>query len=252
MVSFAFKIPVVPLHAWLTSAHVEAPTAGSMILAGLLLKLGSYGFIRFVHGLFPEVVAQNRELLCAVVVVATIYALFAAYRQTDLKRLLAFSSIIHMNFSIWALCSGTTEGLAAVVHTSIHHGLVATALFFIVGSLYERRGVRNIQYYSGIASVFPETTKWFWFFMFANAGLPFLSGFPGELASVTAILADNHLPGLLTLIPLFGNTAFIFVMTSRVTLGAPLRYVDSKTGEYIEYPPDMTRSEDLVMRYLAV
>lgn len=152
---FAFKVPLYPVHSWLTVAHVEAPTAGSVILASLMLKLGGYGLCRFVVALLPDVTLYFQNIVMTVCLVGFVYATVSAYRQLDLKRFVAYTSIAHMHFIILALFTLTDVGYWGSVHSMISHGFISSGLFLLVGSLYDRFGVRNISYYSGLADQMP-------------------------------------------------------------------------------------------------
>jgi NADH-quinone oxidoreductase subunit M len=181
-IAFAVKVPIVPLHTWLADAHTEAPTAGSVILAGVLLKMGGYGFIRFNMTLFPEATVDLADILAVLGVVGIVYGAAVAVVQPDVKRLVAYSSISHMGFVVLGLFALTSQGLSGGVFVMISHGLVTGALFLLVGMLYERRHTRLIDDYGGIASVMPIYAGIFLYMAFASIGLPGLSGFVGEFA----------------------------------------------------------------------
>ena len=147
---FAFKIPMVPFHLWLPQAHVEAPTAGSMILAALLLKLGTYGYLRFTVTMFPEAAAYFAPLIIALAILSILFASLTAISQTDLKRIIAYSSIAHMNFVVLGIFSFTHQGIDGSIYLMIAHGIVSPALFFCIGVVYDRYHTRSIKYYSGL------------------------------------------------------------------------------------------------------
>ena len=181
-IAFAVKVPIVPLHTWLADAHTEAPTAGSVILAGVLLKMGAYGFIRFNMTLFPEATVDLAWGLALLGTIGIVYGAVVAIVQPDVKRLVAYSSISHMGFVILGLFALTSQGLSGGVFVMLSHGLITGALFLLVGMLYDRRHTRLIDDYGGIASVMPIYAGFFLYMAFASIGLPPLSGFVGEFA----------------------------------------------------------------------
>jgi len=178
--AFASKVPMVPVHLWLPEAHVEAPTAGSVILAGVLLKLGTYGFIRFSLPLFPKASFFFTPLVYTIAVVGIIYTSFTAIRQTDFKRIIAYTSIAHMNVVILGIFSFNNVGIEGAILQSLSHGFVASALFLVIGVVYDRYRTRLVQYYGGLASVMPIYIFIFLFFTLANIGFPGTSSFVGE------------------------------------------------------------------------
>jgi NADH-quinone oxidoreductase subunit M len=179
-VAFAVKVPIVPFHTWLPDAHTEAPTAGSVILAGVLLKMGGYGLIRFNLTLFPKAATDLALVLSVLGVVGIVYGAIVAIVQPDLKRLVAYSSISHMGFVVLGVFALTVQGISGGVFVMLSHGLVTGALFLLVGMLYERRHTRMIEDYGGVASVMPIYAGLFLYMAFASIGLPGLSGFIGE------------------------------------------------------------------------
>jgi proton-translocating NADH-quinone oxidoreductase chain M len=179
--AFACKVPMIPVHLWLPEAHVEAPTAGSVILAGVLLKLGAYGFIRFSLPLFPKASFFFTPLVYTVAVIGIIYASFTAIRQTDFKRVIAYTSIAHMNLVVLGIFSFNSLGIEGAILQSLSHGFVASALFLIIGVVYDRYGTRIVHYYGGLATVMPVFVTLFLFFTLANVSFPGTSSFIGEL-----------------------------------------------------------------------
>ena len=179
--SFAVKVPMWPVHTWLPDAHVEAPTAGSMILAGVLLKMGGYGFIRFSLPMFPEASAYFAPLIFILSIIAVIYTSLVALAQTDMKKLIAYSSVAHMGFVTIGIFTLTEEGIAGAMFQMISHGLVSAALFFCVGVVYDRLHTREISAYGGVADAMPRYAVYFMFMMLASVGLPGTSGFVGEM-----------------------------------------------------------------------
>nr|YP_011008376.1 NADH dehydrogenase subunit 4 [Sporochnus bolleanus]WBP70347.1 NADH dehydrogenase subunit 4 [Sporochnus bolleanus] len=189
--SFAAKVPMLPVHIWLPEAHVEAPTAGSVILAGILLKLGSYGFLRFSLGLFPAACIYFTPLIFSLSLFGVVYASLTAIRQTDLKRLIAYTSVAHMNLVMIGLFTGTVIGVEAAILQSLSHGFVSSALFLIIGVLYDRWHSRVIKYYGGLTHTMPIFILIFLFFTMANLGLPGTSSFVGEFLLLVSAFGAN-------------------------------------------------------------
>jgi NADH-quinone oxidoreductase subunit M len=178
--AFAIKVPMFPLHTWLPDAHVEAPTGGSVILAGVLLKLGTYGFLRFNRPLFPDAWDFFAPLIMVLAVVGILYGAFVALVQPDIKKLVAYSSVSHLGFVMLGLAAGTQASTQGAILQMINHGLSTGALFLLVGMIYERRHTRLIEDYGGIAGVVPIFTGIFMVVTLASIGLPGLNGFVGE------------------------------------------------------------------------
>ena len=178
--SFASKVPMLPVHLWLPEAHVEAPTTGSVILAGILLKLGTYGFIRFSLPLFPEACFYYAPFVYAISATGIVYTSLTAIRQSDFKRIIAYTSIAHMNLVMLGIFSFNTIGIEGALLQSISHGFVASALFLIIGVVYDRHHTRMVKYFGGLVHVMPIYTFIFLFFTMANIGLPGTSSFVGE------------------------------------------------------------------------
>jgi len=179
-IAFAIKVPIFPFHTWLPDAHTDAPTAGSVILAGVLLKMGAYGFLRFNLTLFPEASVDLALYVGILGVIGIIYGAAVAIVQPDIKRLVAYSSVSHMGFVILGIFALTSQGLSGAVFIMISHGLVTGALFLLIGMIYERRHTRMISEYGGLAKIMPIYAGIFLFMAFASVGLPGLSGFVGE------------------------------------------------------------------------
>jgi NADH-quinone oxidoreductase subunit M len=180
--AFAIKVPIFPLHTWLPDAHVEAPTAGSVILAGVLLKMGTYGFLRFAVPFFPEVALGHTVSLIMVTLAVTgiIYGALVALVQPDIKKLVAYSSVSHLGFVMLGIWAGTVQSIQGALMVMIGHGFSTGALFFLVGMLYERRHTREIAAFGGIARVAPVFSAIFTVVALASVGLPGLNGFVGE------------------------------------------------------------------------
>ncbi len=182
--SFAVKMPMWPVHTWLPDAHVEAPTAGSVILAAILLKMGGYGFLRFSLPMFPSASHDFAPLIFALSVVAIIYTSLVALMQEDIKKLIAYSSVAHMGFVTMGIFAATTQGIAGGIFQMISHGIVSGALFLCVGVVYDRIHTREIAAYGGLVNRMPLYAAVFMVFTLANVGLPGTSGFVGEFLSV--------------------------------------------------------------------
>ena len=178
--AFAIKVPMFPLHTWLPDAHVEAPTAGSVLLAGVLLKLGTYGLLRFNLGLFPQASVDFVPVMATLAVIGIVYGAVVAIVQPDLKKLVAYSSVSHLGFIVLGVFALTAAGIQGAVIQNINHGLTTGALFLLVGMIYERRHTKKIADFGGLAKVMPIYAGVFLFTAFASIGLPGLNGFVGE------------------------------------------------------------------------
>ncbi len=183
--SFAVKMPMWPVHTWLPDAHVQAPTAGSVILAGILLKLGGYGFILFNLPMFPVASQMFTPLVFTLSVIAVVYTSLVAFRQTDIKKLIAYSSVAHMGFVTMGIFAGNDTGVQGAVFQMLSHGLISGALFLCVGVIYDRMHTREIAFYGGLTARMPWYAAIFLMFTMANVGLPGTSGFIGEVLTMT-------------------------------------------------------------------
>ncbi len=183
--SFAVKMPMWPVHTWLPDAHVQAPTAGSVILAGILLKLGGYGFILFNVPMFPVASQMFQPLVLTLSVIAVVYTSLVAFRQTDIKKLIAYSSVAHMGFVTMGIFAGNAQGMQGAVFQMLSHGLISGALFLCVGVVYDRMHTREIAFYGGLTQRMPWYAAIFLMFTMANVGLPGTSGFVGEILTMT-------------------------------------------------------------------
>jgi len=191
LASFAVKLPMWPVHTWLPDAHVEAPTAGSVILAAILLKMGGYGFLRFSLPMFPDASLAYAPLMFALGVAAILYTSLVAFAQKDMKKLIAYSSVAHMGFVTLGVFSGTFQGAQGAVFQMISHGIVSGALFLSVGIVYDRMHTREIAAYGGLADRMPIYAFVFMVFTMANVGLPGTSGFIGEFLTLLGTFRVN-------------------------------------------------------------
>jgi NADH-quinone oxidoreductase subunit M len=185
--SFAVKMPMWPVHTWLPDAHVEAPTAGSVILAGILLKLGGYGFLRFNLPMFPDASAFFTPLVMTLSTIAIVYTSLVAWRQTDIKKLIAYSSVAHMGFVTMGIFAGNELGVQGAIFQMLSHGLISGALFLCVGVVYDRMHTREIAFYGGLVERMPWYAATFLLFTMANVGLPGTSGFIGEMTTMVGV-----------------------------------------------------------------
>ncbi len=203
-IGFAIKIPVVPFHTWLPDAHVEAPTAISVILAGILLKVGGYGLIRAGILIFPDGLIHYSWLLGMLGVLSIIYGAMNALASKDLKRLIAYSSVSHMGFVLLGIASISSEGFGGAIYQMISHGVISAALFLIAGVLYDRTHDRMIENYSGLAQQMPKYTVFVVIFFFASLGLPGFSGFIAEVFVLLGSFSSEYLPGWMMITATFG------------------------------------------------
>ena len=217
--AFAIKVPMFPFHTWLPDAHVEAPTAGSMVLAGVLLKMGAYGFLRFVLPMTPDAVDETRGLMIVLSLVAIIYGALVAMVQPDLKKLVAYSSVSHMGFVTLGIFTATATGLDGALLQMLSHGLVSPALFFAVGVVYERTHTRQINELGGLASRMPIYAAILGFFMLASLGLPMLSGFVGEFLILVSAFEYSIPVGSIAALGVILAAAYMLWMYQRVVLG---------------------------------
>ncbi len=217
--SFAVKVPMWPVHTWLPDAHVEAPTAGSVILAGVLLKMGAYGFLRFSLPLLPEASAMFAPFIFTLSVVAVIYTSFVALAQEDMKKLIAYSSVAHMGIVTLGIFTFNAQGLSGALYTMLSHGIVSGALFLCVGVLYDRVHSREIARYGGIAKIMPAFALVFMLFTMASVALPGLAGFPGELLVIVGAWRVNPWVALGAATGMVLGAAYMLFLYRRVAFG---------------------------------
>ncbi len=221
--SFAVKVPMWPVHTWLPDAHVEAPTAGSVILAGVLLKMGGYGFIRFSLPMFPIASHDLAPLIFALSIVAIIYTSLVALAQEDMKKLIAYSSVAHMGFVTMGTFSLTSEGLQGAMVQMLSHGIVSAALFLCVGVVYDRLHTRDIARYGGLADNMPKYAAVFMVFMLASVGLPGTSGFVGEFLALIGTFQVNTTVTFLATTGMILGAAYMLYLYRRVIFGTITR-----------------------------
>ena len=217
--SFAVKLPMWPVHTWLPDAHVQAPTAGSVVLAGVLLKMGGYGFLRFSVPMFPDASVLFTPLVYTLSVIAIIYASLVAFRQTDVKKLIAYSSVAHMGFVTIGIFSGSHTGVQGAVFQMLSHGVISGALFLCVGVIYDRMHTREIAFYGGLVNRMPVYAAIFMLFTMGNVGLPGTSGFVGEILTLTGTFLDNPVVAACAAIGVILSAVYALTLYRRVTFG---------------------------------
>lgn len=244
-ISFAVKIPMFPVHTWLPDAHVQAPTAGSVILAGILLKMGAYGFLRFSLPMLPEASHYFSGLVFALSAFAIIYASCLAFVQTDMKKLVAYSSIAHMGFVTMGIFTFNQIAIEGALFQMISHGVVSAALFLIVGVLYDRMHSKEISQYGGVVNKMPMFTFVFMVFTMASIGLPGTSGFVGEMLVIVGTYQVNQLYAALAATGLVLGAAYMLWLYRRVIFG-------SVTNTKVEELEDLSRREWVILAPLLV
>jgi NADH-quinone oxidoreductase subunit M len=218
--SFAVKLPMWPVHTWLPDAHVEAPTAGSVILAAILLKMGGYGFLRFSIPMFPSASHDFAPFIFALSVVAIIYTSLVALAQEDMKKLIAYSSVAHMGFVTMGIFAATVQGIAGGIFQMVSHGLVSAALFLCVGVIYDRMHTREIAAYGGLVNRMPLYAAAFMVFTLANVGLPGTSGFIGEFLTLIGTFKVNNTVAVLATTGIILSAAYALWLYRKVIFGA--------------------------------
>jgi NADH-quinone oxidoreductase subunit M len=226
--SFAVKVPMWPVHTWLPDAHVEAPTAGSVILAGVLLKMGGYGFLRFSLPMFPVASDLFTPLIFTLSIIAVIYTSLVALAQEDMKKLIAYSSVAHMGFVTAGTFSITQQGIEGAMIQMLSHGVVSAALFLIVGVIYDRIHTRMIARYDGLVERMPQYALVFMVFMLASVGLPGTSGFVGEFLVLVGLFQVNTWVALLCASGMVLGAAYMLYLYRRVIFGVMTK-ADLKT-----------------------
>ena len=237
--SFAVKMPMWPVHTWLPDAHVEAPTAGSVILAAILLKMGGYGFIRFSLPMFPDASHYFAPLIYALSIIAIVYTSLVALVQEDMKKLIAYSSVAHMGFVTMGLFAANTQGVQGAVYQMISHGLVSGALFLCVGVVYDRMHTREISAYGGLVQRMPRYAVAFMVFTLANVGLPGTSGFIGEFLALIGTFQANAWVAFFATTGVVLSAAYALYLYRRVIFG-------------VLEKPSLTAISDLSGREIAI
>jgi len=238
-VAFAVKVPLFPLHTWLPDAHTEAPTAGSVLLAGVLLKVGTYGLLRFNLTLFPEAAKYFATFVSILAVIGIVYGAVCALIQSDVKRLVAYSSVSHLGFVVLGIFAFTQQSVTGGVLQMVNHGLATGALFLLVGMVYERTHTRELSQMGGLASVMPWLLGAFLFTVFASAGLPGLNGFVGEFLVIVGTFAVSHVFGAIAATAVVLGAIYLLWSYQRVAYG-PVR-------EEHRHLPDLSLREVAVL-----
>jgi len=218
-VAFAVKVPLFPVHTWLPDAHVEAPTAGSVLLAGVLLKMGTYGLLRFNVGLFPEEARRNAPWIIALAIIGIIYGALVAMIQPNIKRLVAYTSVSHLGFVVLGIFSFTQIGMDGAVYQMLNHGVSTGALFMLLGMIYDRRHTYEITEYGGLATPMPVYATFFAFIMLSSVGLPLLNGFIGEFMVLSGAFLAKQLYGILAATGVIWSACYLMWMYQRVFYG---------------------------------
>jgi NADH-quinone oxidoreductase subunit M len=243
--AFAVKLPMWPVHTWLPDAHVEAPTAGSVILAGVLLKFGGYGFLRFSLPMLPEASLMFTPFVFALSVIAVVYTSLVALAQEDMKKLIAYSSVAHMAFVTVGAFSMTVQGIEGAIFQMLSHGLVSAALFLVVGVVYDRIHTREIAAYGGLVHRMPAYAAVFMLFMLASVGLPGTSGFVGEILVLVGAFRANTWVAALTALGMILGAAYMLYLYRRVIF-------ETLTKDKLKSITDLSRREVAVFAPLLV
>jgi NADH-quinone oxidoreductase subunit M len=244
-IAFAVKVPLFPFHTWLPDAHVEAPTAGSVLLAGVLLKMGTYGLLRFNLGLFPDESRSNAWWVMILALIGIIYGALVAMVQPNLKKLIAYSSISHLGFVVLGIFSFTQAGLDGATFVMLAHGVSTGGLFMLAGILYERRHTYEIAEFGGLATPMPVYATFFMFVMLASVGLPLLNGFIGEFLVLSGAFRDRAVYGVLGATGVIWSACYLLWMYQRVFFG-------KVTHEVNQTLPDLDSREQAALWPTAV
>jgi NADH-quinone oxidoreductase subunit M len=243
--AFAVKVPLFPFHTWLPDAHTEAPTAGSVLLAGVLLKMGTYGLVRFNLPLFPHMSHLFAPLISFLAIVGIIYGALVAMVQPDMKRLVAYSSVSHLGFIVLGIFSFTTQGIEGAVYQMLNHGVSTGALFLIVGIIYDRRHTRLIDEFGGLANRMPVYAAIFLIVTLSSIGLPGLNGFVGEFLILLGTFGTNHARAVTAALGVILSAVYMLWMYQRVIWGE----VKNEKNANL---PDMVRRERAMLLPLLI
>jgi len=243
--AFAVKVPLFPLHTWLPDAHVEAPTAGSVLLAGVLLKMGTYGLVRFNLGLFPDESRHNAPWIVALALIGIIYGALVSLVQPNLKKLIAYSSVSHLGFVVLGIFSFTTAGLNGAMFVMLAHGVATGGLFMLAGILYERRHTYEMTQFGGLATPMPKYATFFLFTVLASVGLPMLNGFIGEFLVLSGAFQARPIYGILAATGVIWSSCYLLWMYQRVFFGQ-VKHEVNKTL------PDINPREKIALAPIAV
>ena len=215
-ISFAIKIPMFPFHTWLPDAHVQAPTAGSVILAGVLIKLGAYGFLRFSLPFFPDASEYYSTMIFTLSVIAIIYTSIIAIKQEDIKKMIAYSSVAHMGFVTIGIFSLNDQGVSGAIMQILSHGLISAALFIAIGMIYERTKTRQIKDYGGLVRKMPNYAVFFMIFTLGSVGLPATSGFVGEFLTIIGVFQVSKLFAILASLGIILGACYMLPLYSNI------------------------------------
>jgi NADH-quinone oxidoreductase subunit M len=229
--AFAVKVPLFPFHTWLPDAHVEAPTAGSVLLAGVLLKMGTYGMLRFNLGLFPEQARRNAPWVITLALIGIIYGALVAMVQPNMKKLIAYSSVSHLGFVVLGIFSFTQAGLNGAMFVMLAHGISTGALFMLAGIMHERRHTYEISEFGGLAAPMPRYAAAYLFIVLASAGLPLLNGFIGEFLVLSGAFQDKPVYGILGATGIIWSAVYLLWMYQRVFYGKVTHPVNNSLSD---------------------
>ncbi|MBS0384836.1 MAG: NADH-quinone oxidoreductase subunit M [Proteobacteria bacterium] len=240
--SFAVKLPMWPVHTWLPDAHVEAPTAASVVLAAILLKMGGYGFLRFSLPIFPDASHFFTPMMFALSVIAIVWASLVAFRQLDMKKLIAYSSVAHMGFVTLGIFSGTMQGIQGAIYQMLSHGVISGALFLCVGVIYDRMHTREIAFYGGLVNRMPVYAAVFMLFTLGNVGLPGTSGFPGEILTMVGAFQINAWFVAVAATGVILSAVYALTLYRKITLGVIINaklggIADLESREWVQFVP---------------
>ena len=244
-IAFAVKVPLFPLHTWLPDAHVEAPTAGSVLLAGVLLKMGTYGLLRFNVGMFPAQAHQNAVWINTLAIIGIIYGALVALVQPNLKKLIAYSSVSHLGFVVLGIFTFTQAGTDGAVYQMLNHGVSTGALFMLAGMLYERKHTYEFKEYGGLATPMPVYATFFLIAVLSSVGLPLLNGFVGEFLVLSGAFQDKAIYGILGASGVIWGACYLLWMYQKVFYGQ-IRHEKNKTL------PDLDGREQISLWPVAV